>query len=372
MTGTVAQLIGILERIAPPRLAEPWDNVGLQIGNPDWVVKKVWTALDPLPEVVAGACDNDVDLLVTHHPLFFKPIKKLDCRAPQGRIVQMALSRKLAVYSAHTNLDSAAGGVNDVLAGRMGLVNLRGLAAPADIDAHKLVVFVPETHLQPILDALHGLDVGRIDNYSGCTFRCQGVGSFVPGMDASPAVGQRGTLTEVSEMRLEIRLPRDDIGRVVDVLKKVHPYESMAYDVYPLSNGDQRTGLGRVGDLPSPLSLDDFSRQLKGALHLSMVRVTGRSDQLVKTVAVCSGSGSSLINAATASGAQVYVSGDLGYHTARDAEQAGIGLIDVGHFGSEHLIVDVLADSVRKASRAAGISIMVEAAPMEADPFHYL
>lgn len=376
MTATVEQFIGILERLAPPRLAESWDRIGLQIGSRSWPVSKVWTALDPLPEVVAKACENDVDLLITHHPLFFKPLHCIDGATPLGRIAAMALSRKLSIYSAHTNLDSVQGGVNDVLAGRMGLGAIRPLGGSGDGDGCKLALFVPSSHEKAILDALFdlntGLNIGKIGNYACCTFRCAGVGTFLPGEHANPAVGKSGALTEVLESRIEIRVSRTDLDMVVDALKKVHPYETMAYDVYPLSRHDLGTGLGRVGELPSPLALDALARRLKTALRLQTVKVTGEPDLQVKTVALCSGSGSSLFHAAVASGAQVYVSGDLGYHTARDAQLAGIGLIDVGHFGSEHLIVDVLAESIRGAIATAGITAIVEAAATERDPFHYL
>ena len=372
MTATVAQFVHLLDRLAPPGLAESWDNVGLQLGNRKWPVKKVWTALDPLPDVVASACDNDVDLLVTHHPLFFKPVQRIDCDSPLGRITEMALSNQLAIFCAHTNLDSVADGVNDVLAGRMGLQHLRPLGEPADARLSKLVVFVPDAHVTTILDALFAQNAGRIGNYSCCSFRSEGVGTFKPGEGATPAVGESGALNEVRESRVEVQVGHDDVDRLVDALKQVHPYETVAYDVYPLSARDYRTGLGRVGTLAPPMSLDAFSEKLKSALNLSIVKVAGPSDKLVETVAVCSGSGSSLLNQAIASGAQAYVSGDLGYHTARDAQQAGIGLIDVGHFGSEHIIVDVLAASIRNAMAAAGISADVEASDMETDPFHYL
>lgn len=372
MTGTVAQFVRILDRLAPPRLAASWDNVGLQIGNRNWPVNKVWTALDPLPEVVARACENDVDLLVTHHPLFFKPIKGIDCESPLGRIAEMALSRQLAIFSAHTNLDSVPGGVNDVLVGRMGLSKVRVLAGPADADMCKLVVFVPSSHVQAILDTLFTLDAGRMGKYSCCTFRCEGVGTFLPGADASPAIGKNGILTEVQESRIESLVPHGDLGALVDAVKKVHPYESMAYDVFPLTVRDHQAGLGRVGELSSPLPLDAFAAKLKNALNLSTVKVVGKADMVVETVAVCSGSGASLLTAAIASGAQAYVSGDLGHHTAIDARSAGIGLIDVGHFGSEHLVVDVLAASIRDAIKALGISATVEAVDTETDPFHYL
>jgi dinuclear metal center YbgI/SA1388 family protein len=286
MTGNVAKFSDVLDRIAPVQLAEAWDNVGLQIGSRHWPVKKIWTALDPLPEVVAKACENNVDLLVTHHPLFFKPIKRIDCDTPLGRIAQMALSCQLAIYSTHTNLDSAVGGVNDVLAERIGLHQLRVLAESGEVK------------------------------------RCND--------------------------------------------------ESMADDVYPLAGVDQHTGLGRVGELSSSISLGDFAEKIKTALNIGTVKVVGNLDKRVHKVAVCSGSGSSLLSAALGSGAQVYVSGDLGYHTARDAQQNGIGLVDISHFGSERLIVDVLATSIQNASKALGLDVTVEATSIETDPFHHL
>lgn len=372
MTATVAQFVRILDRLAPPRLAESWDNVGLQIGSRNWPVKKVWTALDPLPEVVASACENEVDLLVTHHPLFFKPVKRIDCESTLGRIAEMALSRQLAIFCAHTNLDSVPGGVNDVLAERIGLCNIRGLAGGGDAGMSKLVVFTPANHVRAILETLFALDAGRIGNYSCCTFRCEGIGTFLPGAGASPVIGQMGALTEVQENRIEILVLRAELDTVVEALKKVHPYESMAYDVYPLAMRDHQSGLGRVGELRSPLPLNAFTARLKDALNLSTVKVAGNADMMVETVAVCSGSGASLLSEAIASNAQAYVSGDLGYHSAIDARHAGIALIDAGHFGSEHLIVDVLASSIRDAVKVSGISATVEAVDMETDPFHYL
>jgi len=371
MTATVGQFIRLLDDLAPPHLAESWDNVGLQIGSRSWPVKKVWTALDPLPEVVAAAIENGVDLLVTHHPLIFKPLNRIDSDTPTGRIAEMALAAKLAIFCAHTNLDSAAGGVNDMLAKRMALQSLRVLDRPADANRCKVVVFAPETHVKPIMDAVFAKGAGRIGSYSSCSFRCEGTGSFQPGEQATPAVGKIGALTEVRESRIEVLAYRDDVDRVVAAARKVHPYETMAYDVYPLSGRDQGVGLGRVGTLPDPMILADFSKNLKAVFNLSMVKVVGPAAMPVKTVALCSGSGSGLLKSAVASGADVYVSGDLGYHTARDAQQAGIGLVDIGHFGSEHIVVDALSSAIRKVIKDAGISADVEANDMETDPFHY-
>jgi len=372
MTATVAQFERLLNDLAPQHLAESWDNVGLQIGSRSWPVKKVWTALDPLPEVVAAACEHKVDLLVTHHPLFFKPLKQIDCEASLGRIAAMALAGKLAIFCAHTNLDSTVGGVNDVLGEQMGLGQLRVLGASADAGMSKLVVFAPETHTRAVMDALFAEGAGRIGNYSCCSFRCMGTGSFWPDEQAAPALGQVGLLNEVPESRIEVLISNDNVDRMVNAAKQAHPYETMAYDVYPLTARDHRTGLGRVGSLAAAMPLDRFARHLKSALRLPVVKIAGSADRPVQSVALCSGSGASLLKQAVASGADAYVSGDIGYHTARDAQQAGIGLVDIGHFGSEHIIVDVLAAAIRAAAAAAGIPAVVEASDLETDPFHYV
>ncbi|BBO87450.1 GTP cyclohydrolase 1 type 2 [Desulfosarcina ovata subsp. ovata] len=372
MTATVAHILPILERLAPSRLAESWDNVGLQIGSLNWPVKRIWTALDPLPEVVEKACQNDVDLLVTHHPLFFKAIKRIDADSPAGRVAQMALGRKLAIYSAHTNLDSVAGGVNDVLAERVGLTNLCVLSGGPSDGICKLVVFVPGTHVKEILDTLFAMEAGHLGNYTCCSFRCDGVGTFLPGQDTSPAFGKVDALNQVEESRIEILLARADEKRVVSALEKVHPYETMAYDLYPVSRYDTQTGLGRVGELSRSMSLEALTSRLKTTLNLTTAKVVGSASPAIRRVAVCSGSGGSLLAAAVAAGAQAYVSGDLGYHTARDAQQAGIALIDVGHFASERLIVDVLAKAIETAIADAGVSATVAPADLETDPFEYL
>ena len=371
MAATVSDFITILNRLAPPRLAEAWDNVGLQVGHREWPVKTVWVALDPLPEVVAKACKSDVDLLITHHPLFFKPIKQIDCASPVGGVVAMAAAHQMAIFTAHTNLDSVAGGVNDVLAARMGLNHIRTLTDRTDARVCKLVVFAPPAHVQPILDAMFSAGAGRIGNYTHCSFRSEGTGTFFGGNNTSPAAGSRGVLNAIGEHRVEVLVPRDGVDAIVSAAKQVHPYETMAYDVYPLVANDHRSGLGRIGQLPAPLALADFVAQLKTNLQLSTVKIVGSAKKRVKKVAVCSGSGSSLLADAIAAGAEVYVSGDISYHTARDAQQAGIGVIDVGHFHSEQPVVDVLAASLRDVLKVEDIPVVVAAVDTERDPFDY-
>jgi len=248
MTWTVGDIIQKVEELAPGELAESWDNVGLQVGSREWPVKRVWVALDPLPQVVDAACRAKVDMLITHHPLIFKPLKSIDCTTPAGDIIHSALQRHLAIFSAHTNLDSAAGGVNDILAQRIGLHNTGVLQKGEKGDA----------------------------DFNG----------------EDPSVVQ---------------------------------------------------GLGRTGDLPQATTLASLARELKKNLSLAAVAIAGDPDLRIKRVALCSGSGASLLGDFFESNAQVYISGDLRYHDARYVETAGRGLIDIGHFASEHLVVEVLA-----------------------------
>ena len=372
MTSTVSHIIAILNRLAPAHLAESWDNVGLQFGDGAWPVKKIEVALDPLPEVVAEACENDVDLLVTHHPLFFKPIKNIDCATPVGRIVSLAAANRLAIFSAHTNLDAVIGGVNDVLARMVGLDDYRPLSPQPDARLCKMVVFVPGDHVQAVLDAMFGQQAGRIGAYTHCSYRSDGVGTFFAGANTSPVAGQRDRLNEVDEQRVEVVVPCDRVDAVVAAARQAHPYETMAYDVYPLASGKGDAGLGRVGQLASVQRLGDVAERLKEACQLPTVRIVGNPAMAVDTVAVCSGSGASLLPRAIAAGAQVYVSGDIGYHSARDAQQAGIGIIDIGHFGSEHPAVDALVVALRDVLDKEQIQATVTTAGAESDPFDYL
>ena len=332
-------------------------------------MQKVWVALDPLPEVVAAACKNGVDLLITHHPLIFRPLSRIDAATPTGRIISQALADRLAVAAAHTNLDSAPGGLNDLLAERIGLADVGPLARANVGGQFKLVVFVPEEAVDPVMLALSETPAGRIGRYSGCSFRTRGIGSFRPEPGSRPHAGKIGEANAVAEFRVETRLQGKDLPKVLQRLREAHPYEEMAYDLYRLADEGGHTGIGRVGRLTARCRLADLARSIEDALGLSEIRMVGNPDLQVERVAVCTGSGSSLMKDFMASGAEVYVSGDLRYHDARDAEAAGRGLIDVGHFGSEHLMVEAVADRLRRILDEQGDAVTVEECPMERDPF---
>lgn len=371
MAVALRDIMEVMEEIAPASLAEDWDNTGLQVGDRSWSVEKIWVALDPTDEVVAKACVQEVSLLITHHPLIFFPLAAVDPGTFTGRIIQTALQKKLAIFCAHTNLDSAVGGVNDILAERLGIEDATVLKPPDHVDLYKLVVFVPVGYEEKILDALFESGAGKTEKYSHTSFRTKGVGTFKPGVTAKPFKGRAGEITHSTEYRIEALVEKKDISRVIRSLERTHPYEEMAYDVYATSVEKSKVGLGRIGNLANDLTLKALAERIKGVLGLGTVRAVGDPRQTIRQVAVCSGSGRGLLEDFFASDAQVYVSGDLGYHDGRRTEALGRALIDIGHFASERLVVERLAAALKNALSTKGYAVDVEAYAHERDCFYY-
>lgn len=366
---TLSDILEKIEIIAPSGFAESWDNSGLQLGQLDWPVETIWVALDPLPQVVAAACESKVDLLITHHPLIFTPLHRLDFDTPIGSIIQMATVHQMAIFSAHTNFDSMPGGANDILASRIGLKDLAVLGDSRDSDRFKLVVYVPLEYEQKVLDALFETAGGTIGNYTCCTFRHEGKGTFRPGSSARPAIGEKGRISHVDEVRVETVVEKADLDDIIAHVRRIHPYETMAYDVYPMFSPESRSGLGRIGSLEKGTTLLAFAQDVKRILGLNTLKLAGKPDLPVDHVAVCTGSGSSAMGQFLSSGAQVYLSGDLHYHDARAVEAQDRGLIDIGHFPSEHLTLGDFAAHLRAVLSETDDHIRVEAYTLEKDPF---
>jgi dinuclear metal center YbgI/SA1388 family protein len=369
MAVRVSDLIDWMENIAPSHLAQEWDNVGLQVGQRQWPVKKVWVALDPLLEVVQAACRHQVDLLITHHPLIFKPLKTIDLATPTGAILAQCARHRLSIFSAHTNLDSVRAGINDVLAERVGLSNLYALEPEKGHRLVKLVFFVPMAYEERMLKALFETPAGTIGHYSCCSFRSAGTGTYLPGETAYPFAGQAGRVSQAEEVRIESVVARRDLAAVIDHLRAHHPYETMAHDVYPLVDGQTGQGIGRIGSLSQPLALIQLAEFIKGRLGLKNVVIAGDPELQVSQVAVCAGSGSSLVDRFLSSRAQAFLSGDLRYHDARAIAQAGRGLIDIGHFASEHLVVEALAERLKDQATRTQMKVEIEPCDLEHDPF---
>lgn len=361
-----------LEKIAPRHLAEEWDNVGLLVGSPAQEVHKIIVALDVSETLVDFAVTEKYDMIISHHPLLFKPMKQLRTDLPQGRVLQKLLAAKIAVFAAHTNLDIADGGVNDVLAKLLGLKNIRPFAVTAEEELVKLVVFVPAEQADVVQKALGDAGAGHIGNYSHCAFRCQGQGTFLPLAKANPFIGKPGVLEQVEEVRLETIFPERSQNRIVRAMCKAHPYEEPAYDLYPLKNKGNVMSLGRMADLETALPVETFSHKVKLALAADTVRLVRGGEKMVSRVALCSGSGAEFIAKAAYMGADAYVTGDVKYHEAQRAAELGLHLIDAGHFATETPVVPVLAEKLKAIAAAGKWKVEISADTTGTDPFEFI
>jgi dinuclear metal center YbgI/SA1388 family protein len=355
MSATVADWLGILDGLFPPGLAEAWDNVGLQVGDRSWEADRVMVALDPTPGVIGEAIGGGCGLLVTHHPLLFRPLDRLDLGEPVGRAIGEAVSARLAVFACHTNADAARPGVTDALAEALGL-RVTGVLRPSHPEERvKLVTFVPPEATSKVLDAVALEGAGEIGEYTHCSFRVRGAGTFFPSDRAHPAVGERGELTEVHEDRVEVVLPSARLSPVVQALRTAHPYEEVAYDVYPLVGG-VGLGPGRLAEPAGEITASALAERCRERLG-GAVRTAGPLDRPVTRVALCGGAGASLIPDAMAVESDVMVTGDVKHHQALDAAAAGLTVIDAGHHGTEWPFVRALAGVLSASMPGATVSV---------------
>ncbi len=367
-TAKVSDIVGIINKKFPFGLAEEWDAVGLQLGDPAEAVERIMVALDPLPDVLDQALSRNCQLLITHHPLIFTPVRQITSATSVGRLLLRAARGGLALLAMHTNYDIADGGLNDLLAERLGLRQLRPLKITDQEQLVKLVVFVPENDLETVRQAMFA-EASSVGNYRDCSFAAAGEGTFTPQPGAEPTIGAVGRLERVAERRLELLVQRDRLAKAIQALLKAHPYEEPAFDCYPLLNQGHSQGLGRIGVVETPCSLAAYSDQVRQRLQSGPVRLVGDPTRLVRSVALCSGSGASLLKDAVRAGADLLVTGDLKYHEAREAEESGIALLDVGHFASEQLMVAAVQQFLQTTLTAAGYVCDVLAAEGERDPF---
>ena len=328
-----------MDGLAPRYLAESWDNVGLLLGSPAQNINKILVTLDVTQAVADQAIQDGIDLIITHHPVIFKAVKNIRTDLPQGQLLASLLKANIAVYATHTNLDSAAGGVNDILAQKLQLQDTKPLGISYSEKLYKLIVFVPQTHLEVVRQALADSGAGHIGNYSHCTFSAAGTGTFMPLEDAKPFIGQKSRLEYVEEIRLETIVTEKNSRKVIKEMLKAHPYEEVAYDLILLENPGDSLGLGRIGKLASPMSFSQFIPYVKEALGVEYLSAGGEQSKKIKKVAVCGGSGASLLHKAAFAGADVLVTGDVKYHEGQDALAAGIAIIDAGHFATEQPVI---------------------------------
>ncbi|HKM39995.1 MAG TPA: Nif3-like dinuclear metal center hexameric protein, partial [bacterium] len=355
-------VVGLVEELAPITMAEDWDNSGWQLGDSDAKISAVVVALDPTFAALNKAKQVGAEILITHHPLIFSPLKHIRLDSPSGDLIAGFLEAGVGVYSAHTNLDNSPQGTSAVLAKKVGLRAARILAPRGKQNLYKLVAFVPPAHVENVRQALAKAGAGWTGNYSHCTFQAAGTGTFLPREGAKPYVGEIGKLEYTKEFRLETIVQEERLGQAIKGLLAAHPYEEVAYDIYPLARLGKTYGLGYIGYLPRLLSLAAFARQLKDSLDLPHAIITGDESRKVKKVAVCGGSGSSLIGQAAFQGADVFVTGDIKYHNAQEAALSGMAVIDAGHAGTENPVVVMMADYLKKKLECYGVSVHVHIA----------
>jgi dinuclear metal center YbgI/SA1388 family protein len=349
---TVSDIVSALDRWAPEAQKADFDRVGLQVGDPAAEVTRVLVALDLTPEVVDEAVASGAEMIVTHHPLIFKPLVRLTPGDFVSGLAFRLVQKGIAYAAIHTNLDAQFGGVSFALASLLGLREVTTLAPEAGV-LKKLVVFAPQSHAGAVRSAMAEAGAGQIGAYRDCSFSASGEGRFRPTDTADPHVGARGQVHVEPEERIEVLVERWALGRVVRAMEAAHPYEEVAYDVYAVEQSSRTIGYGAVGTLEAPLALEAFLATVADALKAGALRYTAEPDVAVQRVAVCGGSGMSFFSAALASGADAYVTADVTYHRffePLDARgRARIALIDAGHYETEWVTERLIADHLAGA-----------------------
>ena len=347
-----------------------WDNVGILLGDPAAPVRSVLVALDATPAVLSALRRRPADLLVTHHPVVFRPLPAIRPDRPEAAAAYALLRAGVAAISAHTNADVAPRGVSHAMARRLGLRGIRPLIpGEPSSDACKVVVFVPGSHADAVLAAAAGAGAARIGDYQRCSFRSEGTGTFLPREGADPYLGAAGREERVPEVRLETVAAGSLLPAVLRAVRAAHPYEEPAIDVVPLRGAALGGGVGAVGDLPGPEPLADALERVRRALRPSWIRVAGPRRKTVRRVAIVGGSGAEFAGAAREAGADLYVTGDVKYHQALEAEAAGMPVADIGHGSGERWILPEFRRVLRaRFPGALGVRVLMEEEPLRAVP----
>jgi dinuclear metal center YbgI/SA1388 family protein len=363
----------VLDRRFPPDLAEGWDRVGLVAGDPGETVRRVLFAVDPALAVAQEAVAGQAQLLVVHHPLLLRGVHSVAASTGKGRVVHTLLRGGCALFTMHTNADSAPFGTNDTLARLLGLQAAEPLVpAPSGLDTY--TVHVPAEHRQALLDALFDAGAGRIGAYDRCGYWSSGTGQFLPGESAHPAVGRRGAVEQVAEDRVEVVAPRRSRGAVLAALRRAHPYEEPAFSVLADAGTRRGSGIGRIGDLPAAVPLAEFARRVSEVLPATAhgVRVAGDPARPVRRVAICSGAGDSLLGAVRSSGADVYLTSDLRHHPLEEhLAEGGCPVVDVAHWAGEQPWLERAAELLVSDLAAAGATVEAAVSRVPTDPWSF-
>ncbi len=346
MAITLAEFTGWLEGHIPPSFQDDYDNSGLQVGDPGAQVNSVLLTVDVTPGVIDEAAAHGCNLVLSHHPLIFRPLKRLAYGSNSEVCVAAAISKGIAVYSAHTSFDYTGNGVSRILAEKAGLQGIRVLE-PLKGRLMKLVTFVPESHAAMVREALFTAGAGHIGNYDRCSYNMKGEGTFRAGEGTDPFAGRVGEHHTESEIRIEVILPSHLKGACIKAMLAAHPYEEVAWDLIALENEYTGAGAGAIGTLPAPLAGAALLQRLRELTGLPVIRYSGDPARTITTVAVCGGAGSHLISSAARAGADAFITGDIKYHTFTEAPEKML-VADIGHYESEKFSLEILYNLIQK------------------------
>jgi len=342
----LAEITDFLESLAPLNYQEDYDNAGLIVGNPNDEIHAALVALDCTEQIVDEAIAKNCNLIIAHHPIVFKGLKKLNGKNYVERVVLKAIRNNIALYAIHTNLDSVQHGVNAEICKRLGLSDTKILAPKPGI-LKKLVTFCEHAAAENLRNALFNAGAGNIGHYSECSFNVEGTGTFKGDEQSNPTLGQPGVREYANETRIEVIFKTQDEHQILTALLKNHPYEEVAYDIYALENKLQNVGSGMIGELKETIEGQTFLRLVKDNMNATVLRHTAILPKKIKKVAVCGGSGSFLLKNAIAAGADAFVTADFKYHEFFDAEDK-IMIVDIGHYESEQFTSNLLVANIQE------------------------
>ncbi|MFK5855879.1 MAG: Nif3-like dinuclear metal center hexameric protein [Bacteroidota bacterium] len=336
----IGDITNYLEQLAPLALQESFDNSGLLIGTKESVLNKILITLDVSEEVIMEAVKKDCNLIIAHHPIIFKGLKKLTNSNLTEKLVVMAVKSDIAIYAIHTNLDNVTGGVNSILAQKLGLINTR-ILSPKNGGLNKIVCFCPSEYTERIQNAMFISGAGNIGNYDSCSYISSGIGTFKPLQGSNPFVGEKDHLHEEKENRIEVIVPTHNLNKVVEAMIVAHPYEEPAFDIYTLSNTNNTVGSGLIGELEESIPIEEYLNTVKKVLGTKYIKHNKLIGRPVKNVAICGGSGAFLIDVAARNNADVFITGDIKYHEY--FEHAGnMTVADAGHYETEHPVKELI------------------------------
>ncbi len=364
-----SNVIKILESFSPEIYAQDWDNVGFQIGNINRKIDKIMIALEVTPQIIEEAIDESVDLIITHHPLIFRPLNRIVASDPIGEMVLHLIQNNINLIAAHTNLDASPIGLNAYLAKKIELKRITNLSDAYKNEYVKFVIYVPKDFQEKMVSVLEAAGAGSIGNYSGCTFNTNGTGTFRPLEDSNPAIGEMGVFENVDEVKIETIVEKGNLQSVLKKAVKAHPYETPAYDIIPLLNEFENPSMGLIGYLNESATLKSFATDLKTILASQSIRIIEAGKRQINKVALCTGASSEFIGIAAKSGADVFITGDIKYHEAQYAKQLGLHVIDAGHYDTEQFYMEEFERIIRQKFESADYEVAVIRSKIDINPF---